>query len=225
MLAMADRKGRVWASIPGLANRARVPVDDCEAAIKRFLEPDKYSRTPDFDGRRVELIDGGWRLLNHEKYRQIRDDESIKESKRNYINRIRSAKTNGFNVENVEPCRSPSNAVDTMQRADSDSDSDAESDSEKQKKGRSVVTLPDDEWIASLGSDPAYKGVDVPREIAKCRVWCESNRKSFTRRRIVNWLNRCDRPVDSGSGKARFMIAEPAITMEEVQAMNRRREG
>ncbi len=89
MLAMADRKGRVWASVPGLANRSRVPVDDCRKAIETFLAPDADSRTKDNEGRRIEEIDGGWRLLNHEKYRAVRDDEAAKESKRNYINERR----------------------------------------------------------------------------------------------------------------------------------------
>ena len=75
MLAMADRKGRVWAAIPGLASRAKVSIEETEAALKRFQSPDKYSRTQDFDGRRIEEIDGGWRLLNHTKYRAIRDEE------------------------------------------------------------------------------------------------------------------------------------------------------
>ena len=95
MLAMADRRGRVWASIPGLANRARASVDDVEAALSKFLSPDKYSRTTEHEGRRIEQIEGGWRLLNHEKYRAIRDEEAINESKRKYINTRRA-------VENVE---------------------------------------------------------------------------------------------------------------------------
>jgi hypothetical protein len=89
MLAMSDAQGRVWASIPGLANRARVTVDQAKIAIETFLSPDEYSRTPDNEGRRIEAIDGGWRLLNHEKYRNIRDSESSKEAKRKYINERR----------------------------------------------------------------------------------------------------------------------------------------
>ena len=85
MLAMADRHGRVWGSIPGLANRARIPVEDCRAGIDTFLAPDRDSRTPDHDGRRIEPIDGGWRLLNHSKYRDLRDAESQRESKRVYM--------------------------------------------------------------------------------------------------------------------------------------------
>src|SRR3990167_799088 len=89
MIAMADRHGRVWGSIPGLANRARVPVEDCRTAIDTFLAPDRDSRTPENEGRRIETIDGGWRLLNHAKYRDMRDHESLRESKRLYMQRRR----------------------------------------------------------------------------------------------------------------------------------------
>ena len=70
MLAMADRDGEVAASIPGLARYANVSLEECEAALASFLAPDKYSRTTDFEGRRIEVIAGGWRLLNHAKYRE-----------------------------------------------------------------------------------------------------------------------------------------------------------
>lgn len=78
MLAMADKHGRVWGSVPGLANRARVPVEDTRAAITLFLEPDADSRTAEHEGRRLEPIDGGWRLLNYAKYRSVRDEEARK---------------------------------------------------------------------------------------------------------------------------------------------------
>jgi hypothetical protein len=90
MLAMADRVGRVWGSIPGLANRARVPVDAAEQAINTFLGPDKYSRTTENDGRRIEVIQGGWRLLNYLHYRGIMDDEAVRETKRRHIQKKRA---------------------------------------------------------------------------------------------------------------------------------------
>lgn len=138
MLAMADRKGRIWASVPGLANRARVPVEDAELAIERFSSPDKHSRTPDHDGRRVEKIDGGWRLLNYEKYRAIRDAESVRESKRRYIAARRAAESgsidNAGTVEKVDREESQTNTgieVDTMQKQ-----------KQKQKQRKDITTLP-----------------------------------------------------------------------------------
>ena len=69
LLAMADQNGRVFASIPGLAGRAQVSVEVTEQALGKFLAPDKYSRTKDYDGRRIAEIDGGWELLTYAKHR------------------------------------------------------------------------------------------------------------------------------------------------------------
>jgi uncharacterized protein YdaU (DUF1376 family) len=55
--------------------------------------------------------------------------------------------------------------------------------------------MSDDEWLAKLSADPAYAGIDVPMQHHKMRNWCDVNRKEPTRRRFVNWLNRCDKPM------------------------------
>lgn len=121
MLAMADRHGRVWASVPGLANRARVPVDDCRTALDSFLGPDRDSRTKTNDGRRIEPIDGGWRLLNHEKYRDIRDEESIRESKRKYMANRRAKEKQAVHIV--------AGTVEIVERSglNAEADTDAES--------------------------------------------------------------------------------------------------
>lgn len=95
MMAMADMKGRVYATIPGLAGRARVSVEQCEEALEKFKAPDKYSRSREHDGRRIADIDGGWVLLNHEKYRAMRDHEKGKERKRNWAAKDRAKKREG----------------------------------------------------------------------------------------------------------------------------------
>jgi len=70
MLATADADGVVEGSIPGFANLARVTVEEMRAAIERLSAPDPDSRTPDHEGRRIEAIEGGWRVLNYAKYRE-----------------------------------------------------------------------------------------------------------------------------------------------------------
>jgi len=126
MLAMADHAGRVWASIPGLANRARVSIDKCEEALNTFLSPDKYSRTKDFDGVRIEAIDGGWRLLNHAKYKAIRDHESIKESKRKSIAKRRAEEKAAKEMSTVDRGR---------HNAESDTEADREKKDQKKEPG------------------------------------------------------------------------------------------
>jgi hypothetical protein len=75
MIAMANRHGEVLASIPGLANVARVPIEACRAAIHKFLSPDPDSRSKIDGGRRIKEIDGGWFLTNYEYYRFLASDE------------------------------------------------------------------------------------------------------------------------------------------------------
>src|SRR3990167_2677294 len=69
MLAMADKDGIVEASIPGLADFARVSLTACEQALAELAAPDIYSRSKEEEGRRIERMEGGWRLINHGKYR------------------------------------------------------------------------------------------------------------------------------------------------------------
>ncbi len=69
MLAMKNRFGQVAGSVPGLAALANVSIADCEVALSKLSSPDPYSRSIEFEGRRIESIEGGWKILNHGKYR------------------------------------------------------------------------------------------------------------------------------------------------------------
>jgi hypothetical protein len=140
MLAMADRHGRVWASIPGLANRARIPVEDCRQAIYTFLSPDLDSRTPDNEGRRIEAIDGGWRLLNHEKYRSIRDEETTKEAKRKYINARRARERNSSQETNIANDDNSRSTLSTVDRCRDNAEAEAEAEAVQSIKSNSKTT-------------------------------------------------------------------------------------
>lgn len=82
MLALADKNGVVEASIPGLADVARVSLDDCLDALARFQKPDLFSRNKASGGRRIEELQGGWRLLNHGHYRALMSRDEQKEKDR-----------------------------------------------------------------------------------------------------------------------------------------------
>jgi hypothetical protein len=85
MLAIADEFGNVFAAIPGLANVANVPVEATQKALNSLLSSDKWSRTKDFDGKRIEAIDGGWHILNYGKYRKIMNAEERKDYKTKWM--------------------------------------------------------------------------------------------------------------------------------------------
>ncbi len=91
MLCMADRDGVVLASVPGLAGRAKVSLAEAIRALERFKETDEYSRTEASEGRRIQDIDGGWRLLNYSKYRDLKAIEADKERKAKWWRENRGA--------------------------------------------------------------------------------------------------------------------------------------
>jgi hypothetical protein len=73
-LALADKNGCVDASLKALAGKTGWPMDFLMRAISELMEPDPESRSRDFDGRRLVLIDParpwGWRIVNHRVYRE-----------------------------------------------------------------------------------------------------------------------------------------------------------
>lgn len=79
LLAMKDRDGEVESSIPFLAKRAGVTIEQATESLAIFLAPDPWSRTSDHEGRRIEETDHGWRILNHEKYRDKESEAERRE--------------------------------------------------------------------------------------------------------------------------------------------------
>ena len=89
LLALSDAGGIVSASVPGLAAAAAVTVEQCLDALTRLSSPDTHSRTKEYEGRRIEEVDGGWFILNYGKYREMRDEERRKEQVRQAVARYR----------------------------------------------------------------------------------------------------------------------------------------
>ena len=71
MLALKDESNICPATVPSLAKLSNLTIAQCEKYLHQFQQPDKYSRSQDFDGRRIEQIDGGWLILNGQKYRDL----------------------------------------------------------------------------------------------------------------------------------------------------------
>ncbi len=89
MLAMSNADGVVEASVPGLADLARVTVEQCEDALTRLRSPDPYSRTKDHEGRRIADVDGGFLILNRAKYREKFSVKERREYQRRYMEEYR----------------------------------------------------------------------------------------------------------------------------------------
>jgi hypothetical protein len=136
MLAKANRDGIVEASLPGLADASRVSIDECVAALECLSSPDKYSRTKEFEGRRIESVDGGWRILNHAKYRaKMNADE-----RREYF---RLKKQEQRSPKNVHKSPTLSKVVTNVTEAEAEAEAEAYTEEEKKGDACFLNLLPD----------------------------------------------------------------------------------
>lgn len=92
ILALKDQDGCVHGGEGWLADRARVDDEVCRKALKIFLAPDKRSRTVTNDGRKIEAIEGGWRVLNHWLYRDGMEEQQEKWRRQKAAQRERAAR-------------------------------------------------------------------------------------------------------------------------------------
>lgn len=81
LLAMADCSGMVAATAPGIARIANISLDATAMALQSFESPDEYSKSQDDDGRRIRRVDGGYLILNYDKYRE-RDNTAYERLKK-----------------------------------------------------------------------------------------------------------------------------------------------
>jgi hypothetical protein len=93
LIASMDEDGFcAFACAANLANRARVPTDKTQEAIKTLESPDPNSADPDHDGRRIERVPGGWIVLNAAKYREIGNRAASRETTRRRVAAFRASK-------------------------------------------------------------------------------------------------------------------------------------
>jgi hypothetical protein len=129
MLAMSDRDGVVEASVPGLADAARVSLSDCADALERLKQPDEYSRSSDFDGRRIADVDGGWEILNYSKYREM---ASLDERRRKAA--IRQAKYRERKKDALCKVTTSNAPQSRVMKNNDNAEAEAEADPEAKKK-------------------------------------------------------------------------------------------
>jgi hypothetical protein len=163
MIAMKDQDGYVRGDARTIARMANVSVEMAEDALKRFQEPDPMSRTPDHDGRRIAPFQGGWILLNHDKYTEIGMSEALKAYWRDRKKKLRSEKLLGL-VSDM----SKNVSVSSTSTSVSDSASLGEG---VQGEGGEVQEFPQD-FIAFWAEYPKKKG-----KLAALKAWKNAKTK------------------------------------------------
>jgi hypothetical protein len=169
MLALADRRGYVGASLPGLAHQARVPIEAVEKALSRLSSPDPHSRSKELDGRRIIDAERGWLIVNYGKHRGFRDFDERREYDRDRKRRERSA-----DVPSVHTCPPMSAAVrrGPLESAES-AHAEAEADTEADRDLGSYQIEDQHNTEVRTGADRARAEKSPPTDLA---VWNPNGR-------------------------------------------------
>lgn len=157
LLAMADKLGVADGSVPGIASLARVKIEDCRRALLKLQAPDRDSRSDEYDGRRIKKIEGGWLILNHEKYRAKVDDDE----RREYL-RVKKAESRR-RLSEVNKCQPPS-MMSTQAEADQkqiNADTEAETTTIARSRALTVTYSPEFEEF--------WKS--YPKRVGKGEAW------------------------------------------------------
>lgn len=131
-LAEKDETGFVSGSRSGLIRTCNVTPEQFDNAITVLSSPDPDSKTTDFEGRRIAKADGGYVVLNSDKYRLPENEkkekhaEYMREWRANKVNVKSQTITNNHN-------QSPSVSV-SVSVSDSDSISEEKSAEKRNKK-------------------------------------------------------------------------------------------
>lgn len=161
MLTMADEYGIVYASVDGLANRARVSIPECRRALRILVSGDRNSRTKNdrgtkFEGRRVETVEGGWQVINYRKYRELRSRKQIADAMRQARHRVKEATERDRHVTNVTS-------------HDVTVEAEAEAEAEENKSKALLSAPPDDQFEVAWSQYPKRGGNNSRQEAA--RAW------------------------------------------------------
>mgnify|MGYP001616820541 CR=1 FL=1 len=79
LLAMKNKENKVEASLKSLAHFARISVEKTAEAVAEFEGPDPDSRSQENEGRRIRRVEGGWLILNGERYQKMLSVEERRE--------------------------------------------------------------------------------------------------------------------------------------------------
>lgn len=117
MIVLCDADGMVDMTPQAMSRRTGIPIEHLIAGIEVLEKSDKYSRTPDENGKRIELIDShrpwGWHIINHEKYKNTRDADTIREQTRERVRRHREKKKSNAIVTPVTQGNAQKRHIDT----------------------------------------------------------------------------------------------------------------
>ena len=220
LLLCSDSKGFVIMTESAIARRIGATLDEVSWGLSELQKADACSKTMDANGARIERLEGvgyGWRIINFEHYRALKDADQLRDATRERVRRHRANKKAG-NAD-VTKCNGGNANTEAEAEAEAEADTDnllldvGEITPPKvgRKPSQRQGAVDDEEWLVSLENDSAYAGIPIRVELGKMQRWCEVRHKSPSRARFINWLNRAEKPIGvNGQHRPKHEAYDPA---------------
>lgn len=124
MIVLCDADGVIDMTPSAISRRTGIPVEHIKAGVEILENKDPYSRTPDEEGRRIVRIDDhrpwGWYLVNHEKYKNLQDSDTVRAQNRERKRKQRERQKEGQMSRSVTDGHASSRHTDTDTNTDTD---------------------------------------------------------------------------------------------------------
>lgn len=195
-------------SIPDVPECTQFPIVKSDAF-------DDFQYTPTKECNRQETTLEALERIHNERFQphdQLKDRfinkrlEEVRDgqTRRDQLNQDRAKKASDARWmlgASVKQCSS--NAQTMLEPCHKDKEKDKEREKEEEKKGSAEGKtsarsrrLDEGEFLDSLRKNPAYSHLNVDTELAKMDAWLSTRPgREKTRKFIVNWLNKIDKPV------------------------------
>ena len=180
---LPDNRFKGWVNILCLAkeNDGLLPSIEDIAFQLRISEAETESLVEELVSRGLlDLTQGGLLAPHNWDGRQFKTDVSTE--------RVKRCREQKRNVSETPP------ETESRDRADTDTEQKEEASRAKPRSVRRPSQC-DEQFLLELQTNPAYAGLDVQTLYHKMVVWCQNKGKQPTRMRLINWLNREERPM------------------------------
>ena len=196
-IAKADSSGIVILNPALLAPIIGTSRVDVEQAIEYLTSPDPNSKNPEHEGRRLINMSGyAYTVVSHAIYRDIKNNQDRREYMREYM-RKRRGNDAVNSLQSLQKLTKVNPASASVSVSVSDGVGGKGKGTRKPKRAADDLDrLRAADDLDRLRATYAPIGVDVDRELVKCRAWCAAQGVGEpTLQRFVNWLNRADRKI------------------------------
>lgn len=207
LIVLATPEGVIDMTPQAISGRTSIPLEIIEAGLASLLSDDPLSRTEDMQGKRIVLLDAhrdwGYRLVNHEKYRNIVSIEQQREANRVRQQRHRE-RAERENQEEIPPENHQKDVKTT----------------ENQKKGASRMQTPTFEEVAEYEQEREVFGhAQKFYDFYTSNGWkVGRNPMKDWRAAFRNWVKNAGQFQGPGNPPREGQMARAARAIEESRA-------